>query len=110
MSNPVMYPTSDNPDARVEFETFADLRNAVESKDEELNAIVSWHSFTPDATEDFPEYEPHDAPELIVLIYMPRKNRTTQFETDSFDPIEFEVWIEEYVRPRVMRWYGWAAA
>lgn len=111
MSEPVMYPSTDYPTHQQEFDDFAELRAAVERTDEGLNAIVSWHLYTPTIPEDFEdfrEYEPHESPEFVLLVFMPRKSATTQFGTNRFVRDEVETWLGGYVRERVMRWYGWA--
>lgn len=93
-----MYPSTDYPTYEEEFDDFAELRAAVESHPEGLNAVVCWCLSEPD-----------ESPEFVVLIFMPRKSATTQFGTKRFDHAEVEAWLGGYVRERVMRWYGWTA-
>lgn len=98
-----MYPVTDNPMYREEFDTFAELREAVEDCIEGLNFITSW-LIVPEGDSVL---DPGEIPAFYVLIFMPRKTATTEFSTHQFDQAEVEAWLSGYVRARTMRWYGW---
>lgn len=98
-----MYPATDHPTYREDFDNFAELRAAVEGTSEGLNFVVSWQMIV----EGDSCLDPGEPPLFCVLIFMPRKTATTEFSTQRFDRSEVEAWLGGYVRERTMRWYGW---
>lgn len=106
MPEPEMYPLTDYPDYEEKFDTFEQLRAQVESTIEGLNHIVSWLLFRA-GDRDLGDGE---VPTFHLLLFMPRKSKTTEFLTANFDPDVVDAWLREYVKPRVLRWYGWPDA
>lgn len=96
-----MYPLTDDPDYQEQFESFSDMRACVEGLDECLNMVVSWL-----VAQD--EDEPGPWRFFGLLIFMPRKSKTSEFRCRVADD-EWESvreWIDTYLRARSMRWYG----
>lgn len=113
----MMFPSTENPTYREQFESFYELRRGVESIDEELNFIVSWMIGCRDCDAVRDEkgweamWEAGEKNYFTLLIFMPRKSQTTEFRVDfegDFPHAAVENWLEEYIRPRIMRWYGWS--
>ncbi|ASN72000.1 hypothetical protein 7S2_7 [uncultured Caudovirales phage] len=99
-----MYPLTDYPDMREEFESFAELRDAIDCQDETLNIVVSWFPAEADDITDVGDKE------LQVLIFMPRLSKTAEMSCPITGPEEAELarwWINDRLRARVARWYGW---
>lgn len=102
MNDPEMYPGTDDPDYTEQFDDFTALRECVEGLDEGLNFVVSWF---PSEQEDIAE---HGASEFELLIFMPRKSKTTNFTCVVHNGREeIDAWLNDYVKARTMRWYGW---
>lgn len=113
----MMYPGTDYPKYREEFETLDELIETVNAMDEGLNLIVSWivGCRQCDMIED-PEagglmWDGNEANFFSILIFMPRKTETTEFQVnfgrESFPHVEVDNWLLDHVYPRIMRWYGW---
>lgn len=103
---PEMYPLTDHPDYSETFEHFNDTRTQLEDLPEGLNFIVSWFIYD-EHDPDFRKYDPTEQPEFQVLVFLPRKTKTTVFRTNQFDRTQVEAWLNGPVRERTMRWYGW---
>lgn len=109
MSEAEMYPLVDNPTYLKKFETFRELKEHCEATFGGLNFPLSWFIYD-EADEDWGKYlEPGtvDKREFSILNFMPRKSRTAQWSTDSFDPAEVREWVNTFVKTKVMEWYGW---
>ena len=110
-----MYPGTDYPKYREEFETFDDLKEVVENISEGLNHIVSWMDLCRGCAEmegDTLLFDKGELNSFHILIFMPRKTETTEFKVTFPENVEYphaqiDNWLMEYVQPRVMRWYGW---
>jgi hypothetical protein len=106
---PDMYPLVDVPQYTEEHEDFADLRECAEAMIDGLNHVLSWFIFD-ETDEDWGKYlEPDETArrEFSICFAMPRKSSFLTWTTHSFERAEVEWWITTYLRPRVLRWYGW---
>lgn len=84
------------------FSSFPELRAAVEASREELNHVVEWTFYGPEAL------DPDSEEQQRFALYMvtPRKDyESAEYRTGAFDRSEVERWLMGYVRPRVRRWY-----
>lgn len=104
-----MFPLVENAHYTEAFDTFAELRENAEGTSEGLNQIQSWFIYD-ELDEDWGKWndlnegEPR---EFSLCICMPRKSQFTVWTTHTFERGEVEAWLESYVKPRVLRWYGW---
>jgi hypothetical protein len=110
-----MYPGTDYPKYIEVFESVEELIKQVESLDEGLNFIVSWAigCYECDYVEN-PKmaklhWEKGEKNYFHLLIFMPRRTETTNFQVqlEAVPHALIDNWLEDYVRLRVMRWYGW---
>lgn len=98
-----MYPLTDDPDWTEEYDSFAELAASMENQPEGLNQILSWWIYD----EQHEDWEDGEPPSFALLLFMPRKSQTSIQTTGKFTRAEVDAWLSDYVRPRVMRWYGW---
>lgn len=111
MSEPDMYPLVDNPTYTEEFDTFQELKEHCESTFGGLNFPLSWYIYD-EQDEDWGKYlEPgvwRDTKEFSILNFMPRKQRSAQWTTHSFDRAKVQEWLDAFIKAKVMEWYGWS--
>jgi len=118
MPDAEMYPSTDYPTYSNRFETLDELVHHVEALDEVLNFLVSWDIGCRQCDEI--EKDPAARPSLMwsegelnyfrILIFMPRKSETTEFAVQFADEVphaQLDCWLEDYVKRRICRWYGW---
>lgn len=118
MPDAEMYPSTDYPTYSEKFETLDELVHHVEALDEVLNFLVSWDIGCRQCDEV--EKDPAIRPSLMwsegelnyfrILIFMPRRSETTEFSVQFADEVphaQLDCWLEDYVKARVCRWYGW---
>ena len=115
MTEAQMYPSTDYPTYTNKFDTLDELVHSVEALDEVLNCIVSWEIGCRQCDEVMEQ-----SPNLMwsegelnyfrILIFMPRKSQTTEFSTQFTSEVphnQVDTWLEDYVKRRICRWYGW---
>jgi hypothetical protein len=95
-----MYPGTDYAHYTENFETFADLKTAVEDCPEDLNQIISWAFYEPDGFDEIEETE------FEITIFLPRKTRVTQFKLNTEPTDEIKLWIEHYLRKRAVGYFN----
>lgn len=109
--NPVMYPGTCYPTWNIIYDDWEEFIEAVDYCPE-LNQILSWvtHCHGCYMVRNEPDMLDEDQPNSFeIYIHSPRKSTNGSFTfnfKEDFDHALVDNWIEKYVKPRILQWYG----